>query len=532
MQNKRNYIYCFCLSLTMVILANVWPNQINANEKVLVIGQAGDIAVIDNQQSVGPAKNALIQIYDWQWMSWAPKASVSGALVSSQKFDPGVIWAWETTEKGGKTFQRFHVRPGQVHHSGNPITAHDFKYALQRRAAFKRDYLHRFLGSMYKSEFLDEKIKIVDDYTMDVEVKRAMPLYFDLWAQRVYFDSKLMLKNATDDDPWSKKFAAKNDAGAGPYKIEKWSPGVEMVLNRFDKYWGPRPPMDKIIFKVIPDLSSRVLLLKRGEIDVALNLARRETNSLRNDPNIKIVSAPSTNILFIGMNFDQEPFGNKDLRYALSYAFPYDDIIPSLYQGEAQPLNGPIPTTVPGALTKRHYTTDLEKAKKHLDKSGLGNGLELTLTYEVGYPQHKQIGILFAENLKKIGVNLKLQQLPVGQFETGIRKNSLAFFVRESLAWIRTPEYGLLINYQSESSANPTGYSNKSVDPKINEAMLELDAAKRARLTDAAQEIIVEDAPWIWVAQPNFQLAMRKNIIGYIPQNTELHHFWLVDKVE
>ena len=62
--------------------------------------------------------------------------------------------------------------------------------------------------------------------------------------------------------------------------------------------------------------------------------------------------------------------------------------------------------------------------------------------------------------------------------------------------------------------------------------MLELDAAKRARLTDAAQEIIVEDAPWIWVAQPNFQLAMRKNIIGYIPQNTELHHFWLVDKVE
>ena len=420
---SKKYLIWFCFSFTVLYCVNFWPNQISAKEKVLVIGQAGDIAVIDNQQSVGPAKNALIQIYDWQWMSWAPKASVSGELVSSQNFDPSVIWAWETREKDGKVFQRFHVRPGQVHHSGNPIIANDFKYSLQRRAAFKRDYLHRFLGSMYKSEFLDEKIRIVDDHTMDVEVKRAMPLYFDLWAQRVYFDSKLMLQNATSDDPWSKKFAAKNDAGSGPYKIEKWNPGVEMVLDRFDKYWGPRPPMDKIIFKVIPDLSSRVLLLKRGEIDVALNLPRRETNALRNDPNIKILSAPSTNILFIGMNFDIKPFGNKDLRYALSYAFPYDDIIPSLYQGEAQPLNGPIPTTVPGALSSRPYTTDLEKAKQYLAKAGLNNGLELTLTYEVGYPQHKQIGILFAENLKKIGVNLKLQQLPVGQFETGIRKN-------------------------------------------------------------------------------------------------------------
>ena len=532
MHINKNLLIWFCFSFTVLFCVNFGPNQISAKEKVLVIGQAGDIAVIDNQQSVGPAKNALIQVYDWQWMSWAPKASVTGDLVSSQNFDPGVIWAWETLEKGGKVFQRFHVRPGQIHHSGNPITANDFKYSLQRRAAFKRDYLHRFLGSMYKSEFLDEKIRIVYDYTMDVEVKRAMPLYFDLWAQRVYYDSKLMLQNATSDDPWSKKFAAKNDAGSGPYKIQKWNPGVEMVLDRFDKYWGPRPPMDKIIFKVVPDLSARVLLLKRGEIEVALNLPRRETNSLRNDPNIKILSAPSTNILFIGMNFDIKPFGNKNLRYALSYAFPYDDIIPSLYQGEAQPLNGPIPTTVPGALSSRPYTTDLEKAKQYLAKAGLNSGLELTLTYEVGYPQHKQIGILFAENLKKIGVNLKLQQLPVGQFETGVRKNSLAFFVRESLAWIRTPEYGLLINYQSESSANPTGYSNASVDPKINAAMLELDANKRARLTDSAQKIIVEDAPWIWIAQPNFQLAMRKNIVGYVPQNTELHHFWLVDKVE
>jgi len=509
--------------------------------KTLVVAQAGDVATIDNQQSVGPAKNALIQIYDWQWMRFRPVATPDGTLITRRKGPedilPAIIQAWETEElPDGTAIHRFHIRPGGVHHSGNPITAEDFKYSWMRRAGLGRDYLHRFLGGMYHIKkgkdkmTLEESIKIIDEYTFEIRVKKNMPFFFDLWLQRVYFDSKLVKARATKEDPWAKKYVAKNDCGNGPYVIEKWEVGNEMILKRFEKYWGPRPPIDRIIFKTVPDLSSRVLLLKNGDIDVALNIPLRELMSLKKDPKIRVISAPSSNQLFIYMHQDIEPFNNKDLRLALSYAFPYDIIIPTIYGGAAQPSYGPIPTGFQGALTERRYKTDLELARKHFKQAGLGDKLTLTLKWMTGFPQYKQIGILFQENLKKIGITLKLQQLPRGQFQTGLRSKNMDFFIDDALGWIKTPEYVHVMNFSSQSNVNYTKYKNDRVDELIVAAMAESDPVKRSKMTSEAQELILNDVPRIFIAQPSFQLAMRKNIVGYVAQNTELHHFWLVDK--
>jgi len=347
---------------------------------------------------------------------------------------------------------------------------------------------------------------------------------------RVYFDSKLMLENATKDDPWSKKFTAKNDAGQGPYVLEKWEVGNEMILKRFDRFWGWRPPCDKIIIKTVPDLSSRLLLLKRGDIDVALNIPLRELQSIKKDPNLQVISAPTTRQQFIGMHPSKAPFDNKNLRLAISYAFPYEKIIPAIYQGAAQAYYGPIPVPLNGSLKESRYGADLKKAKDYLKKAGYPDGLELTLKWETGWDQHKHIGTLFQENLREIGVDLKLQQLPRGQFKTGLREKSLDFFISESGAWVTTPEYTMLLNFSSESHVNFLGYKNERVDELLINAMKETDPVERAKMNAEVQEILLEDAIWIYTVQPNFQLAMRSDVIGYVHQNTTLNHFWLVDK--
>ena len=524
----------------------VAPGQAASAEKTLIIAQAGDVAVIDNQQSTGPAKTALIQIYQWQWMPWRTIVSSKGGLVVKREQVPGIIRAWKTIKKAdGTVWKRFHVRPGQVHHSGNPIVAADFKYSWLRRAGLGKDYLHRFLGGMHhisptgkfkrgdpipKNSPLEKSIKIIDDLIFEVNVKRDMPFFFDLWGQRVLYDHKLMNSKATAKDPWAKAFAAKNDGGAGPYTIEKWEVGNEMVLKRFEKYWGPRPAIDRLIFRTVPDLSARVLLLKKGDIDVALDIPVREMKSLKSDPNIRVLSTPTSMQLFIEMNANMKPFGNKDLRLALSYAFPYDDIIPAVYDGAATPGYGPIPTGYRGALKERRYKTDLNKAKEHLKKSGLGEGLTLSLKWQTGFTQHKLIGILFKDNLKKIGVNLKLQQLPRGQYNTGRRKRSMDFFFAEVLGWVSSPEYQNTINFSSESNVNYADYKNDRVDQLLVDALKEPDAEKRAKMSDEVQELIMNDVPFIFIAQPDGQLAMRKSVVGYVNQNTLLPHFWMVDK--
>jgi len=534
MFNRMKSLFSIGFLVMLVCLSGHGGHTAFAAEKTLVFAIAGDVATIDNQQS-GSERNAVVNIYDFAWCDFRTVAAPGGAVtVDCSELLPDIMWAWETEALPDGTFiKRWHVRPGAFFHSGNPVTAHDFKYSMMRRAALGRSWNDTKLGGIPPwGKGYEEAIKVVDNYTLEVHVEKNLPFFFPLWMLRTYYDSKLMKEHATKDDPWSKAFAAKNDAGSGAYVIEKWTVGSEMVLRRFDKYWGPRPPLDKVIFKTVPDLSARVLLLKNGDVDIAEKIPKREMETLRNDPNIKIVSAPSTRQVFIGMNLDIPPFDNKDLRLALSYAFPYDEIIPAVYNGAAQPLKGPIPTGLKGALSERRYKTDLELAKKHLEMAGFKEGLTLTLKWETGREENNQIGILFKENLRKIGVDLRLQQLPIGQFQTGIRTRKLDFFVGYDLSWTRTPEMVLNIFFTSPSSTNRTGYANKRLDELVFTACNEIDDDKRAGLMDQAQEIILDDIPWIFIAQPHFQIAMRSNIVGYVAQNTELHHFFTMDKLD
>jgi peptide/nickel transport system substrate-binding protein len=303
-----------------------------------------------------------------------------------------------------------------------------------------------------------------------------------------------------------------------------------MRLKRFKNYWGNPPPVETVVFRTVPDLSARMLLLKNGDVDVAMDIPLREMQSLKGAPNVNVISAPSTAKVQIGMNVTMPPFDKKDLRLALAYAFPYDSIIPAIYQGAAKPLNGPIPTGLLGALPERRYKTDLARAREHLKKAGLEKGLRLTLKWETGRSQYEQIGILFMENLKTIGVELKLQQLPKGQFQAGRRDKTLDFFIYDALAWVRTAEFETQLYYFTKGMVNDTKYANPRVDKLIDAAMSEMDEERRVKLCQEAQEIILQDLPFIYIVQPDFQLAMRSNLTGYVVQNTELHHLWLVDK--
>jgi peptide/nickel transport system substrate-binding protein len=506
-------------------------------EKVLTIAQATDAGSIDFDKTSPEGRQMGILIYDWQWLRFQTVESDRGELYSHPtKLIPGIVVAWKTIPNpDGTAVQRLVIRPGAKFHSGNPVTVADLKYTSLRRAAMGAYDLHATIGGMYGPDLeeIDKTMRIIDDYTMEIDVKQPMPSFWETWAQRWYWDSKLMRENATKDDPWSKEFAAKNDAGSGPYVIEKWTPGVEMVVKRFDGYWGPRPPIDKIILRVVPDISSRVMLLKSGAVDVALNLATEEILALRDDPNIKILSAPTTNMLYIAMNPNIEPFDNKDLRWALTYAFPYDEIIPAVYSGHAQSYYGPVPTGVEGALSERRYKTDLNKAKEYLKKAGYEDGLTITLQYGAGFEENEKVGLLYQANLKKIGVDLKLQKLPIGQFSTGNQKRTLPFFITEvSRPWIETAEYVFRLDFLEDTPSNYIGYKNDIVEELTPLAVKEVDPVKRADLNKKIQDTILEDAVWIYIAQPDFKLAMRKNVVGYVAQNTSFHHWWIVDKLE
>jgi len=401
-------------------------------EKVIVIAQAGDIERLDRRVSVGTAVEVANAIYDWPWIR-RPEIEVGGKCVAdvSGKFIANIVENWETKElPNGEAVHTFHVQPGATFHSGNPVTADDLIYWWRSRSDMSRDYLAKTLGGMYETDVLDDKIEKIDDLTVALTVKENRPFFWDIWAQRTVMDSKLLEENKTADDPWALDFARTADSGSGPMKLDEWIPGVRMEVVRFDDYWGEPSKSDRLIFRVVPSLAGRILLLKKGEIDVALNIPAREMNDLAKTDGVKVLSYPSGSQVFGVFNFEMEPFDDVKVRKAFSYAFPYEDVINSVYMGEAQHMGGPVTQPAEIALDERVYDTDLEKAKRLLEEAGYGNGLETTLYYSDEFPEHEQVGLLLQSNLKEIGVDLTLQVVPRAQFLAQTREKELALYLR------------------------------------------------------------------------------------------------------
>jgi peptide/nickel transport system substrate-binding protein len=516
--------------LLLAVLAVVSPQAVAQGSKTLIVAQAGDIDTLDNEKALGPSKNATIQCVDWQWLGYQVKTLPDGIkTVDMSKFVPRVLERWEDKVlPDGRAQYTGYLRKGIKHHNGNEVTAEDLRFNVLRRAAFKRDSLEVNLAGVTA-----ETVKAVDRHTIQFNVPRPSRYFWHVWAQRTFYDSKFITEKAPGDQ-WGEEYLKKNCPASGPYKIVRWTPGVEMVMERNANWWGKaigeEPKLDRIVFRTVPSVETRTLLLSKGEVDMAFDLPIQEIRNLRNARGVKILSIPSANMLFVGMNPKVKPFDNVDVRRALSYAFPYKEAIDKVYSGGARRLNGPLAAEVKGARRAAAYFTDLNRAKTLLAEAGYPNGFEAPLTYNAAFQAHEDLAVLFKSNLEKIGVRVNLQKMQSGQFASETREKRVAFFFYEVLWWIRDPQYFLDFSFDSTTYLNLTAYANADVDKLLQQLRTTADEKARDRIVGSIQNLIINDVPWIFVAQPNFNMAMRSNIDGYIAQNTELHHLWLVDK--
>ncbi len=522
------------LTIAALAVSSVTTPQAGAQaRKTLVVAQAGDVDSLDNEKALGPSKNAIILCSDWQYIGFAPKQLPNGQwTVDVDKLAPRVIERWdERTLPGGRYQYTFQVKRGLKHRSQNPVTAHDIVFALQRRQAFGRDTLERSLGRFEA----DKDLRVINDYTLQINAAGAAPLLFkSVMTQRNLYDSKRVKELAGANDPWGEQFLQRNCIGGGPYQLRRWTAAVEMIFDRWPEWWGndtwERTDIDQIVLRTIPSVETRSLLLQRGEVDVALDMPTRELQRLRTVQGVKVLSYPSQNLLYIGLNPSIKPFDNPRIRRAVSLAFPYENAISQIYRGDARRLNGPIPSGVALARQQPPFNTNLEQARAALAEAGVPAGTEIVLTFDARHATHEDLAVLYKANLEQIGLRVNIQKMPTAQFNTETRAKKLGFFFYEALWWVADPLYILSLTFESKSHTNVTGYANPRADQMINQALDLRTEQERNRLLDQAQNFILEDIAAVYVAQPNFNMVMRSNIDRYVHQNTELHHLWLLQK--
>jgi peptide/nickel transport system substrate-binding protein len=431
------------------------------------------------------------------------------------KLEPELAESWDETPMS----VTFKLKKGAKFHDGTPVTAADVKWSFDRAVSVGGFPTFQMkAGSLEKPE----QFVAVDDSTLRIDFLRRDRLTMNDLAVVVpaVYNSALGKKNATAKDPWALEWLGNNSAGGGAYRVERWQPGTEVVYTRNEDWIsGPKPKIQRIISRIVPSAGNRRALLERGDADVSFDLANKDFLELKESKKLTIVSTPIENALqYIGLNCVNPPFNNPKVRQAVAYAIPYKQIMDSVLFGQAAPMFGgnamPTEATWP---QKSPFTTDYAKAKALLAEAGYPNGIETTLSFDLGLAGvNEPLCILVQEGLAQIGIKTTINKIPGSNWRAELLKKNMPIITNTFGGWLNFPDYFFYWCYHGQNAVfNTMSYQSPAMDKLIDAARFEADKAKYESLVKDFVKLAWDDVPRVPLYQPYLNVAMQKNITGY-----------------
>lgn len=422
-------------------------------------------------------------------------------------------WAESFTSKDGKLWT-LKLRKDASFKNGNPITAADVKWSKDRAFAAKANVagVYALIGLTKP-----DQIQVVDKYTVTFDQAYASALSPQIQAISLFiYDSKLMKKHATASDPWAKAYAATHPSDGGLYNVSKAVSGQNIILKANKRYpASDGPKVDTIELKVVSDAATRSLLLRSGDVDIAMGLGTQQITDLKGVKGVKTISAPSNEMVFIPINTTMAPFNNVLVRQAVADAIPYKQIISSVYGGNARQPKSVVPIDMPGYTTAAFpYDTDLTKAKKLMAQAGAGD-VKTELVYAASDDEQEQIAVIVQSALAKIGITATPTPLDPATLGDRRAAKDIPLQIESGQEWVNDVDY-LMSGWTTGAYRNYSNYSNKTVDADVASSQTMTDQTKRLALFKQIQLQFAKDVPVIPLAQPNYNLPVRTNVSGFV----------------
>jgi peptide/nickel transport system substrate-binding protein len=433
------------------------------------------------------------------------------------KMEPHLATGYEVS-KDGLTWT-IRLRKGVKFSDGTPFDAHVMKLTFDRALDPKRRVPLRFAINMVK------ECIVVDDYTIQLKLKFPFaPLLGALAMSLVSPISPAAIEKYGDD-------VRQHPVGAGPYKLAEWVKGDRIVLVRNDNYWGPKPTVERLVFKIVPETATREAMLRAGQIDICYKPSPANVKALKADPKITVEMPLDTRTIFMGMNCQKGPTKNKLVRQAFNYAVDKKAIVKKILFDTAQPMDGPVSPLLFGYARMDHqYDYNPKKAKELLKKANFDFSRTIHMRTPNGrYLFDRQVSETVQAYLQAIGVKVELRTYDWPTYIAGLLKpldqTELELFL---LGWgplFLDADMALYGQFTCEVNP-PKGlgssfYCNPEYDAIMKQSRLELDREKRRQLLIKASKIIWEDCPWIWLHVEKFVIAYSSKIKGLVVTPTE-----------
>ncbi|HEY64510.1 MAG TPA: ABC transporter substrate-binding protein [Caldilineae bacterium] len=435
---------------------------------------------------------------------------------------PHLAESWEVSDDG--LTYTFHLRKGVKFHDGTELTAEDVAFSMDRMLSIGKGFSWLWKGVLDPGD-----TEAVDDYTVVFHLNKPYGPFLATLVQLFIVNKDLLMANKQDGDygefgDYGMAFLNQQDAGSGPYWVETYEPGVKTVFRKFDDYWGGWEPgqVDKATFLIVSEMATQKLMLQRGEVDMIEQWHSVETfEELKQSPGIVVEEDPNVQLFFLSMNNKKPPLDNVEVRRAISYAFDYDTAVNVIFKGAAQ-ARGPVPILLPGHNPNTiQYTRDLEKAKKHLEASGIDpSQYKLNYVYVTGLESEEKIGLLLQANLKELGFEVELQPEPWARMVELVSKPETAphFMAVFHTAKYPSPDGHTYLMFHPNAWGTYMScsyYENPEVSALLEEARATVDTEKRYELYGKVQEIVADEAAALFIANPLHRIAHRDRITGY-----------------
>jgi len=434
-------------------------------------------------------------------------------------FEPELAESWEISDDGST--YTFKLREDAVFHDGSPVTAEDVAWSFQRAVA-AGGFPAIQMGASY---FLEpDQFEAIDEHTFQINMPTPNKYVMANLTVPVpvIVNKDLALEHATEDDPWAFEWTSRNDAGGGAFKVARWNPGNELVLERFDDWKsGPLPEMRSVVYRQIASPGTRRALIERGDADISIDLPPKDFAELAAAGDLNIVGVPvQSSVIYLEMNTTMPPFDDQRVREAMAYAIPYEEIMANAYYGRAMPMFGAKDATEypPVWPTPSPFYTDLEKAKALLVEAGYPDGFETELYYDISRGTIREpMAILMKEQFAKIGVEVTIQKVPGANWFAQMLEKSMPMVIASFYAWLDWPEYHFYWHYHGGNNSvfNAANYTNDELDAVIDEARVTTDPEAYDALISEMIEIVMNDVPKAPIARNYLDVALQPNIGGY-----------------
>lgn len=477
--------------------------DIPAAAQELRVGVASHVTSLDVQEETSNAgAQFLYNIYD--------TLIEPEALSEIPKYGPGLALSWKRL---GPTVTEFKLRPNVRMHDGGILEADDVAFSLNR---VFRQQDPRFLGSHGRFFYNFDRVEVVDPLTVRIHTRKPEPLLEPLLAARnAGITSRKYVERLGLDK------AALQPVGTGPYRVTAFTPNQLLAIERFDGHWGPKPPLDKITFRRIPEIAARITALVNKEVDFILSIPPDQEGPLRQRGDVKLVGVtwPMFHVYVVSMTHP----ATKDLRLrrALSLAIDRSLLVKSLWQGR-----GVAPTAHQFAnYGPPYYQPDLrlirydpEAARRLIKESGY-DGTPILLSYMATYYTYGDLAAqAVAAMWKAVGLNVKLQAVE------GFNQTGAELMVRpwSNPMYYRDPMGAMDTHWSPRSWTVQRKWFTPEASPRwqalYETARFATNPQERAAAYRELMRVGEEElAGWILLYQPYESFAMRSDIQWQVP---------------